>query len=322
MDMVRSMICRTNLPSCLWGEAVKTTNYILNRVPSKSVEGTPFELWTGRKPSLNHLHVWGCRAEAKIYNPGYKKLDSKTVSCHFIGYAERSKGFRFYCPNQNTRIVEIGKAVFMESNASVDSGTKVEGFVFEEEINNKEAAVENVDRNTTIMAPIIVVTENMGSNDSDEPCNEIEVAHDIELHDNTVVQDVFEEAMTENQQQQHHAHEDNITVVGATNIRRSSRVRKPTTLNDFVYLTQVDTDLSEFNDPLSYKEAIAGPDADKWIEAMKSELSSMANNQVWDLVEQAEGTKPIGCKWFFKTKRDSNGNIERHKVRLVAKGFT
>ena len=106
MDMVRSMICRTNMPSCLWGEAVKTPNYILNRVPSKSMEGTPFELWTGRKPSLNHLHVWGCKAKAKIYNPGYKKLDPKTVSCYFIGYAERSKGFRFYCPNQTTRIIE------------------------------------------------------------------------------------------------------------------------------------------------------------------------------------------------------------------------
>ena len=92
MDMVRSMVCRTNLPNCLWGEIVKTANYILNRVPSRSVELTHFELWTSRKLSLNHLHVWGCRAEAKIYNPGYKKLDSKTVSCYFIGYAERSKG--------------------------------------------------------------------------------------------------------------------------------------------------------------------------------------------------------------------------------------
>ena len=87
-------------------------------------------------------------------------------------------------------------------------------------------------------------------------------------------------------------------------------------------MIEADTDLLEFNDPLSYKEVVGGPNADKWIEAMKSELNSMSNNQVWDMVEQTEGIKPIGCKWVFKTKRDSNGNIERHKARLVAKGFT
>ena len=35
-----------------------------------------------------------------------------------------------------------------------------------------------------------------------------------------------------------------------------------------------------------------------------------------------KGSKPIGCKWIFKTKRDSNGNDKRYKTRLVAKGFT
>ena len=62
MEMVRSMISRTNLPGFLWGEALKTALYILNRVPTKAVPLTPFELWTGRKPSLNHLKVWGCPA--------------------------------------------------------------------------------------------------------------------------------------------------------------------------------------------------------------------------------------------------------------------
>jgi len=55
---------------------------------------------------------------------------------------------------------------------------------------------------------------------------------------------------------------------------------------------------------------------------MKDELNSMAQNCVWDLVEIPEGYKRVGCKWVFKTKRDSHGNIERCKARLVAKGFT
>ncbi|XP_075092034.1 uncharacterized protein LOC142172152 [Nicotiana tabacum] len=66
-------------------------NGVAERVPSKAVPKTPFELWTGRKPSLRHLHVWGCPAEARVYNPQEKKLDSRTISGYFIGYPEKSK---------------------------------------------------------------------------------------------------------------------------------------------------------------------------------------------------------------------------------------
>jgi len=59
-----------------------------------------------------------------------------------------------------------------------------------------------------------------------------------------------------------------------------------------------------------------------WIDTMKDEMKSMNDNEVWDLVELLEGMKPIGCKWIFKTKKDSKDNIERYKVRQVAKDFT
>ena len=99
MDMVRSMLSHSTLHVNLWMEALKTAAHILNRVPSKSVPNTPFELWTGKKPTLNYLHVWGCPAEARAFNPNMRKLDPKTISCHFISYPDKSKAYRFYCPN-------------------------------------------------------------------------------------------------------------------------------------------------------------------------------------------------------------------------------
>ncbi|XP_068323201.1 uncharacterized mitochondrial protein AtMg00820-like [Pyrus communis] len=81
-------------------------------------------------------------------------------------------------------------------------------------------------------------------------------------------------------------------------------------------------DFSEFDDPKTFKEAVSSINATKWIEAIGSELGSMKNKKVRELVEKTENMKPIGCKWVFKTKRDLKGNIERHKARLVAKGFT
>ncbi|RVW19232.1 Retrovirus-related Pol polyprotein from transposon TNT 1-94 [Vitis vinifera] len=113
LDMVRSMLSSSKLPKFLWTEALKTM-YILNRVPTKVVPKTPFELLKGWKPSLRHMRVWGCSSEVRIYNPQEKKLDPRTISGYFIGYAEKSKGYRFYCPSHSTRIVESRNAKFLE----------------------------------------------------------------------------------------------------------------------------------------------------------------------------------------------------------------
>ena len=108
------MVSHSTVLVSLWMEALKTAIHILNQVLSKSVSKTPYELWTGRVPSLNHLRVWGSPAEAKVFNPNIGKLDPKTVSCYFIGYPEKSKGFRFYCPDRHTKFVETRHVVFLE----------------------------------------------------------------------------------------------------------------------------------------------------------------------------------------------------------------
>ena len=107
------MRSNTKLPQFLWTETLKTAVYILNRVPTKAVSKTPFESFKGWKPSLRHIRVWGCPFEVRIYNPQEKKLDLRTISGYFIGYAERSK---FYCPSHSTRIVESRNAKFLEND--------------------------------------------------------------------------------------------------------------------------------------------------------------------------------------------------------------
>ena len=116
MDMVRSMLSNLKLPRSMWTEALKTAAYILNRVPTKAVFKTPFELFKGWKPSLQHMRVWGCPAEIKVYNPHERKLDLRTISGYFIGYAEKSKGYRFYCPSNRTSIVESRNAKFLKND--------------------------------------------------------------------------------------------------------------------------------------------------------------------------------------------------------------
>jgi hypothetical protein len=57
----RSMLKAKGLPGWFWGEAVNTAVYVLNRCPTKSINGiTPFEVWHGRKPAVHHLRIFGC----------------------------------------------------------------------------------------------------------------------------------------------------------------------------------------------------------------------------------------------------------------------
>ena len=94
--MVRCMLVNSSLLEFLWGEALKLVAYILNQMPSKSVPKTPYELWSKKKPSLRHFHVWDCKVEVRPYNPQSKKLDPKTINGYFIGYCVGSRGSKFY----------------------------------------------------------------------------------------------------------------------------------------------------------------------------------------------------------------------------------
>ena len=62
MEMVRSMMSYSSLPPSFWRYALETAAYILNQVPSKTVPGTPYERWTGRKVNLGRIKIWGCPA--------------------------------------------------------------------------------------------------------------------------------------------------------------------------------------------------------------------------------------------------------------------
>ena len=77
----------------------------------------------------------------------------------------------------------------------------------------------------------------------------------------------------------------------------------------------------DHDEPASYQETISSPDSNRWLEAMKFEMQSMYDNQVWTLIDPPNGLKTIGCKWVFKKKTNMDGNVHTFKAQLVAKGF-
>ncbi|KAL3656045.1 Pyruvate dehydrogenase complex component E2 1 [Castilleja foliolosa] len=125
LDMVRSMMSQTNLPTSFWGFALLTAAFTLNRIPSKSVEKTPYEMWFGKVPNISFLKIWGCEAYVKRMTS--YKLGPKSDKCIFVGYPKEIKGYYFYHQSEN-KIVVARHGVFLEKEflAKGSSGSSVQ----------------------------------------------------------------------------------------------------------------------------------------------------------------------------------------------------
>ncbi|XP_074327778.1 uncharacterized protein LOC141665692 [Apium graveolens] len=106
LDMARSIVKAKHLPRTFWAEAVLCAVYLLNRCPTKSVKKkTPNEAWSGSKPSVGHLRIFGCIAYVHVPDQKRKKLDDKGEKCIFTGYDKRSKAYRLYNPLMKKLII-------------------------------------------------------------------------------------------------------------------------------------------------------------------------------------------------------------------------
>lgn len=97
MEMARSIIFEKKLPKTFWAEAVATSVYLLNRLATKAVsDKTPIEAWSGNKPSVQHLKIFGCICYYHVPEVKRSKLDEKARKGVFVGYATESKGYRIF----------------------------------------------------------------------------------------------------------------------------------------------------------------------------------------------------------------------------------
>ncbi|UYV67412.1 hypothetical protein LAZ67_5000499 [Cordylochernes scorpioides] len=282
MEMTRCMLFDSGLPQSLWAEAVTTANYLHNRIPSKATDKTPFELWTNRKPSLKHLKRVGCKAFAYIPKIKRNKLDSKVIEGIFLGYDDRSKGYRILHDTDNITISRSVK--FLE----------------------KENGFHHASTKTTspqVLSTDLTSSYHIGNaEESQEPGTQSENLEDSETED--------------------YIQPSTSTGTQMVTQRRSTRPTKgiPPIRNDYMLYK---TEAQDIQTPTSYSEVLQLPkiEREKWLQAMNEELNSLEKNNVWELTPLPKDKKIIGCKWTYKQKLNSKGEIERYKARLVAKGF-
>ncbi|GJT26007.1 retrotransposon protein, putative, ty1-copia subclass [Tanacetum coccineum] len=160
LDMVRSMMSQTTLLKFFWDYALESAAHILNMVPTKKVDKTPYEVWHGHAPKMYYLKVWGCEALVKrdtLTKPD--KLEPRSIKCIFVGYLKETMGYSFFYPPKNK--------VFVARNAEI----------LENGLIAQEQSLEIIQEEDT--HPSIDISSNHEEDDQeiDEPQSDINPIH-------------------------------------------------------------------------------------------------------------------------------------------------
>ena len=295
MEMARSIMKHMGVPNYLWGEAVRHSTYLLNRVATRALKDrTPYEMFHKKKPNISHLRIFGCIGYAKVESKLLKKLDDRSRMLVHLGTEPGSKAYRLVDP-QTRRIVVSRDVVFDESK-----GWNWNQTTSEKDRDGKFKITLGAFGNHGILET--------------EQCGEEEVEPgriEEKKADETEVIEVESES-----------EEDEDTVTELRVLRRSGRQStRPRYLDDYILLSEEEGErlLMCLNDePRSFEEA---KEHKEWVCACEDEILSITRLETWTLVDLPQGVKPIGLKWIFKLKKNSDGSINKHKARLVAKGY-
>lgn len=171
---MKAMIHDQDLPMYLWGEACSMAVYVQNQSPHRVLGNkTPEEVFSGKKPSVEHLRIFGCPVYIHVAKDKRSKLEPSGKKGTFVGYSETSKAYRIYVPGQ--RYIEVSRDVtFDEEAAFKRSGRTNVDVEFEEQEVPKEAEAVG-----PVSHPVADYDEELA--DSVEPAQPIELPREVTL---------------------------------------------------------------------------------------------------------------------------------------------
>ena len=128
------MLSHSGLSYAYWAEAVATATYLRNRMVSAAIKSgqTPYQLWYGKKPNLEHIRVFGCTVYVHIPDRDHKKLDKKAQKLRFIGYTETAGNYKVW-DDKKQKCYVCHDVIFNENDFSTSSDTSEQEPVSTEE---------------------------------------------------------------------------------------------------------------------------------------------------------------------------------------------
>lgn len=104
-------------------------------------------------------------------------------------------------------------------------------------------------------------------------------------------------------------------------LRDRSNLKPPDRYLNPIDITNNYLCVAEGDEPFSYREAIQGPEAKRWKQAMKEEMEAHKKNKTWDLAARPPGARILANRWVYKIKIKADGTTDRYKARIVTKGY-
>ena len=316
-DTARSMLRNTDLSKSvrdsLWSEAIASATHIWNRVINRGVtDATPYEKWFGKKPDVSHIRTFGAPAFVRIPDSQRKKLDDKSWEGIFVGYDSLTdKNYRVYDPGD--RKVKVVSDVIVEDGclkssivlfpfSSIDktdacfAEPEVDDPVSEED--SYDTCVEDEDGSDSTVVPSSSEEEEESSDELLDEARNIFMDEQIEKPP-VIKRGPGRPLGSKNGPKQMHVEH-----------QMERRSKKMKLAAQAVAL-----------DPVSVEDALSRPDGTLWKEAMESEMESLRMNKTWELVELPHGSRPITCRWVFKSKLNPDSSLFKRKARLVVHGY-
>ena len=127
VEMAHAMLFDTGLPNAYWGDAILYAMHVLNCVPTHAIANglTLHEAFTGNRSSVAHLRIFGCKAHVHIPDQKWRKLNTKSIKCIFLGFAENQKAY--VCMHHpSSCILETQDVVFDKGSANALSRMKID----------------------------------------------------------------------------------------------------------------------------------------------------------------------------------------------------
>ncbi|GFW57313.1 retrovirus-related Pol polyprotein from transposon TNT 1-94 [Trichonephila clavipes] len=302
LDGIKTLFKSSEVPHKFWGEALLCFTYAWNRICHKDSNKTPFEKYSGRKPSVLHLKPFGCLAYAGVPKQIRKKFDMRAKMGIMMGYAQRTKGYRIWLIDENKLVETIND----DSDRVKDSLTS-----------------RLVSKTSTEMPSTSEKPDVSSDNHSLIPCTEVKWIRNIgrKVTGSNVYYSIEGEAtrLKSFNEIERYCKRHNIKYDPSLfNFRKDN-----TESQGFSDLSeQQEALMVEVTIPNCYKQAIRSRDASKWRDAMDKEINVMMERKVWDLVDHPDNIKILENRWVYTIKYDENNKIVRYKVRLVARGNT
>ncbi|CAG9134816.1 unnamed protein product [Plutella xylostella] len=317
VEKARCLIYDAGLSKRFWGEAVNTAVYLRNRSIASGLNNrTPYEIWTGSKPDVSNLRIFGSKTMVHVPKERRLKWDKKAHQCILVGYSDNVKGYRVYNPNNDNvtiarDIVVIEEGIEQKQEESyIDISESSTNTTVKEEQKDTQQVGETIDTRKLESQDEKEEKPSMG----EESLN----SEEEDFQDSSAVLRAEPEmgALPGTAAECFDGAESAAGTADTSDLP-SKRLRKRPDRYGFSNVC-VSSELSA--NELSLHEAMNGPECEQWKLAMQSELKSFKDNDAWELVSVPPSGTIVQCKWVFKKKFDNNNKVI-YRARLVAKGY-